>query len=103
MTEALAIALAGHEARQRGCGIAGFKHRNFYLPPQGSWQGQAVNQVYYLLDDLDQGVLIQSDEGEYDFSDGVTTELIHTHTGLITIRNRNPYPVHIHFLQVLYT
>lgn len=90
MTTEFALAYIARKMREKGVNdhyLLAFRH--VVVKPNRKLEIPASGQIYLLVEGFTHLVRIESDNGVYDLLDAGLNELIHEHTGKITITNRS--------------
>ncbi|MEM9388845.1 MAG: hypothetical protein AAGA02_00140 [Bacteroidota bacterium] len=100
MTEEFAIRYLPQRVQERGFQ----KHRMIFqdlnLEPNQQIELAAYNEIWFLID-VEVGISISSDLGEYDYSNPALSENIHEHADAIIIKNNAETKRKVKFIQVI--
>lgn len=100
MTEEFAIRYVPQRVQERGFQNYRMIFQDLNLEPEQQIELAAYNEIWFLIDAED-GILINSDLGEYDYKNEALSENIHEHADSITIRNNAEIQRKVKFIQVI--
>ena len=100
MTEELAIRYMPQRVEERGFRNYRMVFQDLNLEPNQQIELAAYNEIWFLLN-VEDGVSISSDLGEYDYTNPSLSENIHEHADSIMISNKSSQQRKVRFLQVI--
>lgn len=100
MTEEFAIRYLPQRVQERGFQKHRLIFQDLNLEPNQQIELAAYNEIWFLIG-IEEGILISSDLGEYDYSNSSLSENIHEHADAIVIKNNASQRRKVKFIQVI--
>lgn len=100
MTEEFAIRYLPQRVQERGFQKHRIIFQDLNLEPNQHIELAAYNEIWFLIE-VENGIAVSSDLGEYDYNNPALSENIHEHADAITITNTADIPRKVKFIQTI--
>ena len=101
MSEEFILRYAQQRVKERGFDTFQMRYHDLLIQGEETKEIKAFNEIYFLIS-ADEGISIQSDYGEYDYSNLSLSENVHEHADQIRITNHTSSVKRIKFIQVIF-
>jgi hypothetical protein len=101
MTEEFILRYAEQRVKERGYNKYLMRYHDLLIQGKEVKEISAFNEIYFLIS-ADDEISIQSDYGEYDYSNSSLSENVHEHADQIRITNHTSSTKRVKFIQVIF-